>query len=173
MPVRRILLAPGASGTIDRLRPHERGLTARGLDVRLVELPRGRAERALPVYRSVLEAEAGAAPILGGHSFGGRVASMLAAEEPPAALVLLSYPLHAPGRQTAWDERTSHWPAISCPVLLLSGESDPFAEVGLLRDAVARLRDASLVTYPRVGHGLGRVLGDALDRIATFARERT
>ena len=66
-----------------------------------------------------------------------------------------------------------HWPRITCPVLLLSGESDPFAEIGLLRRAVKRLPDASLVTYPGVGHGLGGVLEDALDRVASFVTERT
>jgi pimeloyl-ACP methyl ester carboxylesterase len=87
--------------------------------------------------------------------------------------VLISYPLHAPGRQPSWEERTAHWPRIACPVLLLSGESDPFAEIGLLRRAVPRLPDAELVTYPGVGHGVGPVLDDALDRIATFVRDRT
>jgi len=171
MPQRRILLAPGASGTIERLREHERGLTARGLEVRLVELPRGRAERAVPVYRRAVE-EAERPPIIGGHSFGGRVASLLAAELPPAALVLLSYPLHAPGRQPTWEERTSHWPRIDCPVLLLSGESDPFAEIALLRRAITQLSDATLITYPGVGHGLGPELDDALDRVAAFVPER-
>lgn len=165
----RILLAPGASGTIERLRGHERGLVARGLAVQLVPLPRGRAERAVPVYRSAMEESADGAPIIGGHSFGGRVASMVAAELAPAGLVLLSYPLHAPGRHAAWDDRTAHWPALTCPVLLLSGESDPFARIDLLRAAVGRLAHASLVTYPRIGHGLDGVLDDALDRIATFA----
>jgi len=168
-----IFLAPGASGTIERLREHERGLTARGLEVRLVELPRGRAERAVPVYRRALEDAAEVLAIIGGQSFGGRVASLLAAELPPAALVLLSYPLHAPGRQPTWEERTAHWPRIACPVLLLSGESDPFAEIGLLRRAVTQLPDATLVTYAGVGHGLESVLDDALDRVADFATART
>ena len=169
----RILLAPGASGTIEQLREHERGLITRGLEVRLVELPRGRAERAVPVYHDAMQAAGDPRPIIGGQSFGGRVASLLAVEQPPAGLVLLSYPLHAPGRQPSWDERTAHWPQIACPVLLLSGESDPFASIDLLRRAVARLRDATLVTYPRVGHGVGPVLDDALDRVAAFASEHT
>jgi hypothetical protein len=167
MPVSRILLAPGASGTIERLVPHAAGLRRRGLEVELVPLPKGKAERAVPVYRAALD-RAGPGVVIGGHSFGGRVASLLAAEAPPSGLVLLSYPLHAPGRQDAWDERTSHWPQIRCPVLLLSGESDPFARVDLLRNAVERLPDARLVTNPRVGHGLIAVLDDALDRITAF-----
>ena len=170
---RRILLAPGASGNLEQLRAHERGLGARGFEVRLVELPRGTAERALPVYAAAIESAGEPPPITGGQSFGGRVASLAAAELAPAALVLLCYPLHAPGRQASWDDRTVHWPRITCPVLLLSGESDPFAEIGLLRRAVKRLPDASLVTYPGVGHGLGGVLEDALDRVASFVTERT
>jgi len=173
MPPTRILLAPGASGTIDTLRDHERGLVARGLDVRLVELPKGRAERAIPVYGAALDDENPAATIIGGHSFGGRVASLLASERPVAALVLLSYPLHAPGRREAWDERTSHWPRIACPVVLLSGESDPFADLALLRSAVDRLSKSELITFPRVGHGLGPVLDRALDEVAAFIQRNT
>lgn len=167
-----LYLAPGASGTIERLRPHERALSALGIAVNLVELPRGRAERAVPVYRAALDGAGSGPRVIGGHSFGGRVASMLAAEDSPAGLLLLSYPLHAPGRQPSWEERTAHWPSITCPVLLLSGESDPFADLELLRGAVDRLPDARLVTYPGVGHGLERVLDEAMARAAAFIRER-
>lgn len=167
MPATHLLLAPGASGSIERLAPHRSGLEARGLAVSLVELPRGRAERAIPVYATALAA-AGPGAAIGGHSYGGRVASLLAADAEVAGLVLLSYPLHAPGRQEAWDERTRHWPRIRSPVLLLSGESDPFARLDLLRSAVRRLPDAELVTYPGVGHGLDKVLDAALDQVAAF-----
>ena len=105
---------------------------------------------------------------IGGHSFGGRVASLLAADHRYGALILLSYPLHPPGASERWDERTAHWPRIECPVLLLSGDRDPFARIGLLRDAVRRLRSAELVVYPGLGHGIGPVFEDALDRVAEF-----
>ena len=110
-----------------------------------------------------------------GQSYGGRVASLAAAEPDTdyAALVLFSYPLHAPGARDAADraaERTSHWPAIRCPVLLLSGESDPMARLDLLRAAVPTLRDAELVTYPDLGHTLKPVLDDALERTARFLK---
>ncbi len=163
----RIVLAPGASGSVAALAPQLRGLRARGLEARAITLPRGLAQRAVPVYRAaVLEPDA---TIIGGHSFGGRVASLLAADEPVAGLLLLSYPLHRPGHPEGWDERTAHWDRIGCPVLLLSGESDPFARIDLLRKAAARLRDAQLITYPRVRHGLSPVLGDAMDAIAAWA----
>jgi pimeloyl-ACP methyl ester carboxylesterase len=64
--------------------------------------------------------------------------------------------------------RTIHWPRIRCPVLLLSGEADPFARIELLRAAVPLLRDAELHTYPRLGHSLKPVLDDALNRAAAF-----
>ena len=107
---------------------------------------------------------------VGGQSYGGRVASLAAAEPdaPYAALLLFSYPLHPPGKPERTDARISHWPNIRCPVLLLSGEADPFAQIGLLRTAVTRLPHAELVTYPRLGHGLKPVLDDALDRVAAF-----
>jgi len=167
-----LLLGPGASGGIERLDPHLAGLRERGVSASAVPLPRGTAERALPVYRAALDDAGGdgAAVVIGGHSFGGRVASLLAAERPVRGLVLLSYPLHAPGRPEAWDERTAHWSRIASPVLLLSGESDPFARIELLRDALPRLQQVEVHTYPRVGHGLEPVLDDALDRIAAFVK---
>jgi hypothetical protein len=149
--------------------PHVRGLERRGLSATAVVLPRGRAESAVAAYR------AGAPPdpgnVIGGHSFGGRVASLLASQERYGGLILLSYPLHPPGGRERWDQRTEHWPLISCPVLLLSGDRDPFATIDLLRQAVTRLSVAELIVYPRQGHGLANVLEDALDRTAAWVRD--
>jgi pimeloyl-ACP methyl ester carboxylesterase len=133
---------------------------------------RGRDREPAEGYRDAIGPEA-ASLVTGGQSFGGRVASLLAAEEPPAALVLFAYPLHAPGRHDAWVERTAHWPRIACPVLLLSGESDPFARIDLLREAVGQLPRATLRTYPGVGHGVAPVLDEALDEAAAFIRSNT
>jgi predicted alpha/beta-hydrolase family hydrolase len=152
--------------------PHVAGLRTRGIDARAIDLPKGRAERALPVFGALLAAEAGIA--VGGQSFGGRVASLAAADacdagQPPLALVLLSYPLHAPGRPNDWDARTAHWPRLTCPVIVVSGTSDPFATPALMARALAeRLPGAELVTYPRLGHTLAPVLEDVLDRVAAF-----
>lgn len=163
-----ILLAPGASGNADSISPYLRGLRARDLAADLVTLPKGSAERALPVWRSALQGTPDA--VIGGQSFGGRIASMLAAEEPAVAgLVLICYPLHPPGRAERWRERTDHWPRIACPALLLSGDRDPFARIGLLEEAVARLPKAELHVYPSLGHGLRAVADDVVERIAAFA----
>jgi pimeloyl-ACP methyl ester carboxylesterase len=170
--------------------PHVAGLRARGIDARAIDLPKGRAERAVPLFAALLagggadddrrrgggtgDGAAGPPTAVGGHSFGGRVASLAAADacdagRPPLALVLLSYPLHPPGRQDDWDARTAHWTRLTCPVILLSGSSDPFAMPALLRRAVAeRLPAAELIAYPRQGHGLAAVLDDVLDGVAAF-----
>ena len=167
-----LLLGPGASGGVERLAPLIKRLGALDLVARAVPLPRGTVERAIPVYRAAIEGARGEPLLIGGHSFGGRVASLIAADGVDVAgLVLLSYPLHAPGRHEAWDARTEHWPRLSMPVLLLSGESDPFARIDLLRTAVAdRLAgtDAQLVTYPGIGHGLAPAVDDVAERIAAF-----
>jgi predicted alpha/beta-hydrolase family hydrolase len=148
--------------------PFVNGLQARGVNATAIDLPRRRAEDALPAFHLVVPSEPDVA--VGGQSYGGRVASLAAAEPDTdyAALVLFSYPLHAPGAPSKAAERTAHWPAIRCPVLLLSGEADPMARIELLRAAVPLLRDAELVTYPRLGHTLRPVLDDALDRTARF-----
>lgn len=148
--------------------PFVAGLRARGVEAVAVDLPRRKAEDAVPAFRAAVPSTVDVA--VGGHSYGGRVASLAAAEPdaPYAGLVLFSYPLHPPGSPERTDARVSHWPAIRCPVLLLSGESDPFARIELLRTAVGLLAHAELVTYPRLGHTLKPVLDDALDRAATF-----
>ncbi len=168
MPEPTIFLAHGASGTAVSMRRHVDGLKRRGLTAEAVSLPKGAAERAVPRYREAAPSDASA--IIGGHSFGGRVASLLAADEPYAGVVLLSYPLHPPGRTERWRERTAHWPRIACPVLILSGDRDPFARIELLREAVEQLPAHEFVVYPGLRHGIGPRLEDALDRIATFAR---
>lgn len=167
-----VFLGHGASGTAASMRPWVEGLAERGVEAHAIDLPRRRAEDAVPALKAIVPP--GPATIVGGHSFGGRVASLAAADPGVhyAALVLLSYPLHRPGDTRAWRERTGHWPRIRCPVLLLSGESDPFARLDLLRDAVRLLPDATLATYPRLGHTLKPVLADALDRVAAFVQGR-
>jgi predicted alpha/beta-hydrolase family hydrolase len=173
----RVYLAHGASGSAASMRPHVTGLERRGIAATAVQLPIRKAEAAVPVYRGQIEG--GKPLVIGGHSYGGRVASLLAATGTDlddgrriAGLVLLSYPLHRPGAPDL-ETRSAAFASIDCPVLLLSGESDPFARVDLLREAVTRLPHAELVTYPRLGHGLGPVLDDALDRVAAFVRTLT
>ena len=148
--------------------PFVAGLRARGIDAVAIDLPRRKAEDALPAFHLAVPTAGDVA--IGGHSYGGRVASLAAAEPeaPYAGLVLFSYPLHPPGAPERTDARIAHWPEIRCPVLLLSGESDPFARIDLLRAVVPRLSRAELVTYPRLGHTLKPVLDDALDRAAAF-----
>ena len=147
------------------MRPYVKALEKRQLKASAIDLPVGKAERAVPVF--IQKVPAGS--IAGGHSFGGRGASMVATEVDYAALVLLCYPLHRPGHPE--DLRTEHWSKITCPVLFLSGESDPFARVELLRASVRRLPRAELVTFPGVGHGLLPVIDAAMDRVAAFVRQ--
>ena len=164
----KVWLGHGASGTAASMRPFVDGLRRRGIEAAAVDLPKRKAEDAVPAFHLVVPSEPDVA--VGGHSYGGRVASLAAAEPDStyAALVLFSYPLHPPGAPERTDARIAHWPAIRCPVLLLSGESDPFAKIDLLRAAVPRLANAELVTYPRLGHTLKPVMADVLDRVAAF-----
>ena len=166
-----IYLGHGASGTAASMEPFVAGLERRGIRAVAVDLPRRRAEDAVPAWRGAVPD--GSSTAAGGHSFGGRVASLAAAEAGTGygALVLFSYPLHPPGSPDRTEARIAHWPRIGCPVLLLSGESDPFAGIGLLRAAVGLIPDGRLITYPRLGHTLRPVLEDALDRAADFLRE--
>lgn len=162
-----VYLGHGASGTAASMAPFVEGLRRRGLLADAVDLPRRKAEDAVPAWRAAVPD--GAATVAGGHSYGGRVASLAAAAGAGyAGLVLFSFPVHPPGGFERAAARTAHFADIACPVLLLSGEADPFARLELLRDAVTRLPNAELVTYPRLGHTLQPVLADVLDRVARF-----
>lgn len=175
----RVYLGHGAAGTASSMAPWVDGLRERGFDAHALTLPRRKAEAAIAAFEAQVPDEPGV--VVGGHSFGGRVASLSAAgvghgedgwiEGPArryAALVCLSYPLHRPGAPETTIARTSHWPAVGGPALLLSGTRDPFATLPLLTAAVPLLPDGHLVTYERLGHGLLPVREDALDRIASF-----
>jgi predicted alpha/beta-hydrolase family hydrolase len=147
------------------MQPYLEQLRERGIDAEALRLPRGAAERATRALREQVGADLASA-VIGGHSYGGRVASMVAAETRPAGLVLLSYPLHKPGHPE--QLRVEHWDRIACPVLLLSGDHDQFARIDLLRRAIRRIPHAELHVYPGLRHGLLKVADDAAERIANF-----
>jgi len=93
---------------------------------------------------------------LGGASYGGRQASMLAAEDARVcdALLLLSYPLHPPGRPE--QMRTKHLPLLRVPTLMVSGSKDPFGSPAELQAAAEFIPGrARLIIIEGVGHDLG------------------
>jgi predicted alpha/beta-hydrolase family hydrolase len=162
-----VWLGHGASGGPETMQPYIRRLRKLGIDARALRLPRGAAERAMTSLREQIGA-ALPASVIGGHSYGGRVASMVAAETAPAGLVLLSYPLHRPGHPE--ELRVEHWSRIDCPVLVLAGDRDQFARVELLRQSTRLLADVELHLYAGSRHGLQHLAGDVASRIAEFTR---
>jgi predicted alpha/beta-hydrolase family hydrolase len=90
--------------------------------------------------------------LLGGHSYGGRQASMLAAEDPTVAdaLLLLSYPLHPPHKSA--QLRTAHFTALRLPALFVHGTRDPFGSIEEVRAAVPS--QAELLIVQGAGHDL-------------------
>jgi len=162
----KVILGHGASGNAASMKPYVVGFKARGVDAMAVDLPRGGAERSVPVF--IKASGRGREVVGGGQSFGGRVASMAAIEADFGGLVLFSYPLHRPGFPD--QLRTDHWPRIRCPVLFLSGDRDPFAQVDLLKKWVKVEPHSRLEIFPGQGHGLLAVLDQALDVAADFVR---
>jgi pimeloyl-ACP methyl ester carboxylesterase len=163
----KVFLGHGASGTAASMKPYVVGLKRRGIEAMAVDLPKGKAESAVPVF--IKTSGRGREVVGGGQSYGGRVASMAAIEADFGGLVLFSYPLHRPGFP---DElRTAHFSRIKCPVLFLSGDRDPFARLDLLKKWVKTVPDARLEIFPGQGHGLLKVLDEALDKAADFIKE--
>jgi hypothetical protein len=163
-------------------------LAARGLAVLRCDLPFRQARPAGPprpgaatIDRDGLR-RAGAAlrrlgdgrVVLGGHSYGGRQASMLGAEDPDVAdaLVLLAYPLSPPSRPDR--PRTEHFPRLRVPTLFVHGTRDPFGSVEAL-DHARELIPARTALLPieGAGHDLhharrpGRRGADMVERVVT------
>ncbi|MGN8247335.1 alpha/beta family hydrolase [Cellulomonas soli] len=134
-----VLLTPGAGAGREHrtLLAVERALA--GTPVRRIDFPARAAGRRAPDRAPVAVAHVRAQAqafadelgvgtdriVLGGRSYGGRMCSMAVAEGLPAAgLVLLSYPLHPPGKPATL--RVAHLPDVHVPVLAVSGLRDPF-----------------------------------------------
>jgi len=93
---------------------------------------------------------------LGGHSYGGRQATMLAAAEPDLVpgLLLLSYPLHPPRK--AEQMRTQHLPNLRTPSLFVHGTRDPVGSIEEMEKALQLIPAAKeLLTVGGAGHDLG------------------
>jgi predicted alpha/beta-hydrolase family hydrolase len=106
---------------------------------------------------------------MGGQSYGGRQASMLAAEAPGLAdrLLLLSYPLHPPGKPA--QLRTAHLPNLRAPALFVHGSRDPFGTLEELKAAIALIpAPTQMLSIDGVGHDLGRNQSDLAAKVASF-----
>jgi uncharacterized protein len=93
---------------------------------------------------------------LGGHSYGGRQATMLCADEPDlvSGLLLLSYPLHPPGKPE--QLRTQHLPNLRTTSLFVHGSNDPFGTIEEMSVALRLIAArADLMTVENAGHDLG------------------
>jgi len=97
---------------------------------------------------------------LGGHSYGGRQATILASKDAALAdgLLLLSYPLHPPDKPA--QLRTSHFPKLQTRAFFVHGTRDPFATTDEMRSAL------QLIPAP---HALLEVDGAAHDLLAKRA----
>ena len=134
--------------------------------------PRGNAERDQAGLRAAVEALGRMAPgriFLGGHSYGGRQASMLASTEPVLvqALLLLSYPLHPPQRPDVM--RTDHLPALRTPAFFVHGTADGFGSIQEMAQAIRLITARTeLLAIPGAGHELipRRNRGEFAERIA-------
>jgi hypothetical protein len=117
----------------------------------------GRDQAGLRNAVRALERLASGRVFLGGHSYGGRQASLLAAEDPAlaAGLLLLAYPLHPPRRPA--EARTAHFPRLRVPACFVHGSRDPFASLEEVRAAIALIPGPhALVTIEGAGHDLSR-----------------
>lgn len=116
----------------------------------------GPAAQAIATWGAVVERVRALAPAARvwacGKSYGGRMASMAAADGLLVdGLVYLGYPLHPPGRPE--KPRVEHLPAVAPAQLFVEGTNDPFVQpVSQLEEAVASCQDARIVWFEGGGH---------------------
>lgn len=94
---------------------------------------------------------------LGGQSYGGRQATILASEDESVAngLLLISYPLHPPGKPE--QLRTAHFPNLRTPALFVHGSRDPFGTLDEMRVGLETVAGRyQLLEIDGGGHGLVR-----------------
>lgn len=149
-----LVLAPGASAGRDQpaLVAIDDAVSATGVAVERIDFPYRLAGRRAPDRPPVLIATVtdaarrlaerldvpAARVALGGRSMGGRIGSMAAAGGvAAAALVLVSYPLHPPGKPDRL--RTEHFPDLAMPCLFVSGTRDSFGRPEELEAATAAI----------------------------------
>ena len=124
--------------------------------------------------RAAVDAMHGIVPgplFLGGQSYGGRQATLLAAEEPKlvSALLLFSYPLHPPGKPDRL--RTEHFPRLRLPALFVQGTTDPFGTIDELRGALALIPARTrLLPIEGAGHDLRRGRFDFTTVVTEFLK---
>ena len=177
-----LLLTPGASATRDHstLVAIDEALSADGVAVERIDLPGTRAPKLIATIREAAGALAetsGLPPeriLLGGRSMGGRMCSMAVAEGLPAAgLVLVSYPLHPPGKPD--QLRVEHFPALEVPCLFVSGTTDPFGTPAELEAAAAAIPGSVTHVWLEGSHGLrgrdGKVTEAICDWLAGLEAE--
>ena len=175
-----LALTHGAGGTLDTpsLRAYAEAMAMRGVRVVRFNLPYVEAGRKSPGPKARDEAcwcaiatalrPQTARLLLGGRSYGGRIASQAVASGAPCdGLVFLAYPLHPPGKPDAL--RMAHLGAIRAPMLFLQGTRDPFAEPALLASAIDALPRATLHRVEGADHAhavRGRTLADVVTELA-------
>lgn len=179
-----LLLTPGAGAGRDQpsLVAIEEAVTPHGVVVERMDFPYRMAGRKAPDRPAVLIAAVvdGTARLsereglhperiaLGGRSMGGRMCSMAVAQgQTCMGLVLVSYPLHPPGRPDRL--RTDHFPAITVPCLFVSGTRDAFATPAELEDACTAIAGEVTHVWLEGGdHGLRRRDGDVAEAVADW-----
>jgi predicted alpha/beta-hydrolase family hydrolase len=112
-----------------------------------------RADLAAAVER--MRADLGGSIYLGGHSYGGRQSTMLAAERPDLVdgLLILSYPLRPPRKPA--EIRTNHFPGINARALFVHGTRDPFGSAEDLQAALSLIpSETELYVIGGAGHDL-------------------
>jgi uncharacterized protein len=183
VPPTGLVLTPGAGARRDQsgLVAIDQKVAQRGIVVERIEFPAQTAGKRRPDTPAVcietirtatatlaqrLNVPTGLVAI-GGRSMGGRMCSMAVAEGlEVAALVLVSYPLHPPGRPDRL--RTAHFPDLRLPCLFVSGRRDPFGSPEELEQETAAIPGPVSLNFVDGDHSLRKVEPEVAEIVASW-----
>jgi predicted alpha/beta-hydrolase family hydrolase len=178
-----LILTPGSSARRDHpgLLAVDHAVTDAGIAVERIEFPNQAAGKRRPdspdvciqtirAASAALAARLNVAPALlalGGRSMGGRMCSMAVADGlDAAALVLISYPLHPPGRPDRL--RTAHFPQLDLPCLFVSGRRDAFGTPAELESETAAIPGPVTLVFVDGDHSLRKREAEVADIVAPW-----
>jgi len=171
------IVVPGYGGTTEQ--PIVRAAVARlardGIDARAIAFTRknptepfAQELHELRAARDRVLAEGAHNMILVGRSFGGRICARVAAQDPPAALVLLGHPIAPEGRPRPDDEAALQ--AIRCPTLVVQGDRDRLGPLEVLRRIAGVNQNVQIYVLKGVGHNFGPRQTEGIEHAAGWLR---
>jgi predicted alpha/beta-hydrolase family hydrolase len=107
--------------------------------------------------------------VLVGRSFGGRMCARIAAQEPPAALILLGHPIAPEGGKPRPDDEAALL-AVRCPTFIVQGDHDRLGPLSVLQRIAKSNSNIEIYVLEGAGHSFGQRQAEGLEHAAGWLK---